>query len=275
VRKDNGLITSFISDSPGEEQQGGRSPKRRRISISPVLESSPPHAVHLDTLPERLDIDIDPSFQSSDAEEEDHSSSERDFSQEFDDDHRHESPMRPASPHRFLFQAEVQPQTQAQPAFNPPPQFKQPSATTSLQPQYPLPDAFSPQRRGAKYVNGGLAGELRDWLVDLKGTTDAPVMTTAASSKAPAPEEPATEGWVAIDEVRRGSGFWLARGRNNQGDDLCVVLAGEGRLSGLAERRNSVVSGCSVVTLPPMWDIELDAQTWKVVCDWYVAGQIG
>lgn len=237
-----------------------------------MLESSPPDAAQSETLPADLDIDVDPSVHSSDAEEEHPKSPERDSFHESDDGHRHESPLRPASPPRFLFQAEPQAHAQTHQPFKPPPQFKQPSATASLQPQYPLPDAFSPQRRGAKYVNGGLAGELRDWLVDVKGTADASD-STAASSKARTPDGPATGSMLAVADVRRGSGFWLARGRTHGKADIRVVLAGEGRLSGLAGRRNTIVAGCTVVTLPPRWDIELDGQTWTVACDWYVAGQ--
>ncbi|KAJ1326600.1 hypothetical protein MN608_08047 [Microdochium nivale] len=77
-----------------------------------------------------------------------------------------------------------QPQPQ-QPKFHRAPRFKQRDQdTTSTYPgseqherHYdPLPEMFSPSRRGnrgggSKYVPGGLASELRDWLVDMEAAT--------------------------------------------------------------------------------------------------------
>lgn len=265
------LVTSFVSESsPSQGHQRGRSPKRRRISISPALDSSPARAVHAGSLSERLDIDLDPSFHSSDAAGDARNSSESDSFRESDDEHGPESPLRPTSPHRFLFQTEPQTQAQERQAFKPPPQFKQPSATVSLQPQYPLPDAFSPQRRGAKYVNGGLAGELRDWLVDVKGISDAPEMTTATGSKAAELAGNTAARQIHVDDVRQGTGFTLICGSDGGGESVRMVLAGDGRLTGLVERRNVVKAGSAVMVFPPMWDIQLDERKWTVVCDWYV-----
>jgi hypothetical protein len=115
-----------------------------------------------------------------------------------------------------------------------------------------------------------LAGELRDWLVDIKGTGNTLVTTTPGDVKASASEGATVEGRVAVEEVRLGTGFWLAHARNQRGESIDVVLAGEGRLTGLAERRNSVTSGCTVVISPLTWDVILDRQRWKVACDWYV-----
>ncbi|KAB5577622.1 hypothetical protein GE09DRAFT_525847 [Coniochaeta sp. 2T2.1] len=280
VLGEDDLITSFVSEPANEEQQGGRSPKRRRISISPILESSPPLAARSDTLPDRLDIDIEPSVPSSEedgydqdeqeerAEDDLRNSSDIESDEGQDDQDQPGSTLRPASPPRFLFPAEMH--IQAQQAFKAPPQFKIPAGTTSLQPQYPLPDAFSPQRRGAKYVNGGLAGELRDWLVDVKGLSEAVDATAATGSKAAGKAEVASAGAVSVEEVSQGNGFRLVRGSNGEGSPVHMVLAGEGRLSGLAERRNVVTAGCSVMVLPPTWNIQLDGHRWTVACDWYV-----
>lgn len=276
MRKEDDLVTSFIAESPSDDEPTGRSPKRRRISISPALQSSSPHHAHADALTERLDIDVNHSPQSSDAAEDTRNSSESDSFRESDDEHEHKSPSRPASPHRFLFHTEPQTQAaQARQAFKPPPQFKQPSATASLQPQYPLPDAFSPQRRGAKYVNGGLAGELRDWLVDVKGVGDASEAVTATGIKAAGLADATPARQVHVDDVRRGTAFYLVRGSGSDSDPIRVVLAGDGRLSGLAERRNVVRNGCAVMIHPPVWDVVLDGQTWTVACDWYVADHSG
>ncbi|KAB5535101.1 hypothetical protein GE09DRAFT_1291259 [Coniochaeta sp. 2T2.1] len=280
VLGDDDLITSFVSEPANEEQQGGRSPKRRRISISPVLESSPPLATRSDTLPDRLDIEIEPSVPSSQGDgydrNEDEKKEEGDFRNSSDidsdegqdDEDQAESSLRPASPPRFLYPAEMH--IKAQQVFKAPPQFKLPSGTTSLQPQYPLPDAFSPQRRGAKYVNGGLAGELRDWLVDVKGLSEAADASAATGSKPGGETEFTSAVTVSVEEVNQGTGFRLVRGTNGQGGPVHMVLAGEGRFFGLVERRNAATIGCTVMILPPTWNIELDGQGWTVACDWYV-----
>jgi hypothetical protein len=220
------------------------------------------------------EIDVDPSIYSSQPSEDIREDLDQDSEAE-SRDHEQESYARPPSPHRFLFPSEPQADVQLHHGFKPPPQFKAPSATTSLQPQYPLPDAFSPQRRGPKYVNGGLAGELRDWLVDVKGASDAPTTATVPGNKFFAAAEVATTGLIDIDEVRRANGFFLVRGHDTNDEAVHMVLAGEGRLSGLAERRNLVTVGSPVMTLPPMWDIELEGQRWTVACDWYVADHDG
>lgn len=78
-------------------------------------------------------------------------------------------------------------QQQQQPVFHKAPRFKQKDTEhngTNLfhgsdnqhERHYdPLPEAFSPSRRGpkgsSKYVPGGLASELRDWLVDMEAAT--------------------------------------------------------------------------------------------------------
>jgi hypothetical protein len=120
-----------------------------------------------------------------------------------------------------------------------------------------------------------LAGELRDWLVDVKGISDAPEMTTGTSNKAANPPETPAARQVHVDDVRRGTGFCLVSGSDSNGVSIHMVLAGDGRLSGLAERRNIVRTGCAVIILPPMWDIQLDEQKWMVACDWYVADDGG
>ncbi|KAJ9137431.1 hypothetical protein NKR19_g8197 [Coniochaeta hoffmannii] len=230
------LIASFTSESPSEEQgQGGRSPKRRRISVSPVWESSPPHAVHSDTLPERLDIDIEPSFQSSDAEEEYRNSPDSKSLLEPNPRHKNK-PTKPSN---------------------------RPLSSNSRLPQSLLSHNILYQTPFRRNVAG------------LRTGGDGSEITAAAGNKGLAPEAPSTEGGILVEEVRRGTGFWLVSGRDSEGDDIRTILAGEGRLSGLAERKNSVVSGCIVATLPPMWDVELDGQRWKVVCDWYVASHGG
>lgn len=168
---------------------------------------------------------------------------------------------------------------QQHPTFHRAPRFMAPAAegAVSRPQQYPLPDAFSPQRRGARYVPGGLAAELRDWLVEVKGRGGDGAGADIGGGITADADSDADARAVEVDEVCAGQGMWLVtgrqRGRGGEGEgqfvDVRAILAGEGRLSGLA-RRNEVVSGCVVQVLPPAWDIDLQDGRWSVACDWHV-----
>lgn len=117
-----------------------------------------------------------------------------------------------------------------------------------------LPAAFSPQRRGAKYLTGGLAAELQGWLSEVKGEDG-----TAGSTFQ-----------VTVQEVRAGRRMYLVRGRVHDEDRRRVILAGEGRVTGLGRR--AVVGMGSVVEVgQPVWDAEVEGETWMVACDWTVS----
>lgn len=149
---------------------------------------------------------------------------------------------------------------QTNPTFQRPPRFKASElAENALQGQ--LPDAFSPQRRGAKYVPGGLAAELRDWLVQVKG-----------GSEYDRPAGSSVE--LAVDEVKSGAGMWIVAARQAQepvedGDvPVNAILAGDGRITGLGEKR-LVTRGSTVSIAQPVWDITLaDLGKFAVACDW-------
>ncbi|KAI3317982.1 hypothetical protein HD806DRAFT_352101 [Xylariaceae sp. AK1471] len=184
-----------------------------------------------------------------------------------------------------------QPSTSHQPTFQKAPRFKPTEIPEGAPYPEPLPDAFSPRRKGTKYIPGGLAAELRDWLVDVEaGST--------AGSTAKRDEE-----WVAriqVDELRGGHGsardmtLVLGRqvldGRNNtsgeghgQGESantgeeaeevlgtntVRVILAGPGRLSGLGVG-NDVTPGVILGIARPTWEVVLDGLgRWGVACDW-------
>lgn len=149
-----------------------------------------------------------------------------------------------------------------QPTFHRAPRFKISEAEAAR--QEGLPPAFSPQRRGAKYVAGGLAAELQAWLAEVKGWTgsDRPadlVMT------------------IVVDELRAGNRMYLIRGRRivesegvNEEIAARLMLAGEGRLTGLGQKA-SVVVGSTIAISQPAWEVELEGTRWIVACDWSVS----
>jgi hypothetical protein len=152
----------------------------------------------------------------------------------------------------------------AQPIFQPAPRFK-PAAEDEGHTAEGFPPAFSPQRRGAKYVAGGLAAELQSWLSEVKGW-DGPGDTESGAIVR-----------LAVREVRPGRRMYLVRGcvrsrgmiPGDEGDETKFILAGEGRLTGLGRR--AVIEAGSVVRIAaPVWDVVLDGVTWTVACEWSI-----
>ncbi|CAJ2502511.1 Uu.00g099050.m01.CDS01 [Anthostomella pinea] len=177
-----------------------------------------------------------------------------------------------------------------QPTFHKAPRFKPAEAPEASTRAEPLPDVFSPHRRGAaKYIPGGLASELRDWLVDVEAAKGA----GAGGHR----REGEFVARVRVEEVRSalagGGGMTLVVGRDMRDDDdddrsehmgqgkeaggdtdgarsVRFMLAGPGRLTGLA-RRNEVGPGAVVGIGRPTWEVELqDLGHWAVACDWVV-----
>ena len=209
----------------------GREAKRRKVSISPVPGSEP-------STDELRDGDLIADDEHLPREE-----SEDMGSLDDGDSDRH-SPAAEVTAARAA----------QQPKFQPAPRFKPIELDEAVD---GLPAAFSPQRRGAKYLPDGLAAELQGWLSEVKGwegidsTSDSTSRTT-------------------IEEVRPGRQMYLAKSRSGADEEpQKFVLAGEGRLTGLG-RRAAVAAGSVVTIGQPVWDVELDGQTWTVACDWSV-----
>lgn len=163
---------------------------------------------------------------------------------------------------------------QDQSAFLKPPRFRPPDSAEPAQQSDPLPDQFSPHKRGQKYVPGGLAAEVRDWLVNI----DSSIPSSSTVNK--------DSQWkirLMVDEVSGGvrSGFTLVRGRQvKSGDvdtmidsvgDLNVVLAGEGTSMGL-QKNSKVEVGKIVGIKSPVWEVIIEGKKWGVGVDWTVLG---
>ncbi|KAK3365754.1 hypothetical protein B0T24DRAFT_636644 [Lasiosphaeria ovina] len=170
-----------------------------------------------------------------------------------------------------------------------PDQGRHPAHRDHPVPDQLLPEIFSPQRRGGdKYVAGGLAAELRDWLVEIKRSefADDGEGGTAGKQKQPAA---AAAVRVGIDKVRPGGpGLTLVAGRvlpagsgGGSSNVVHAILAGEGRrpevldtAGGGSSSSHGVVSPGAVVAIsPPAWDAELLHRRWAVVYRWEVAGR--
>ncbi|ROV96303.1 hypothetical protein VMCG_07649 [Cytospora schulzeri] len=236
------LHESIEIDSPSASRstfgQDEPPPKRRRVSISPDVDINSEPDVTDEFLEGTEQVEISGTPMSDERLLDDDQLST--ISQEPKMDPEPQSPQSPE---------QQQQQTLRHPTFRNAPRFKAPEAATGAQ-QHPLPDAFSPQRRGAKYVPGGLAAEVRDWLVQVKGASeyDRPAGSSIG---------------VNVDEVRSGVGMHIITSQRLDGEAVDdgipakAILAGDGRTAGLGGK--SIVKRGGVVSMSqPMWDITLD-----------------
>ena len=174
--------------------------------------------------------------------------------------------------HKFLLTtsalvAEPFPQTSPdQKSFVRPPRFLPPELTEET--SEPLPEQFSPHRKGHKYIPGGMASELRDWLTNI-------------SSSIP-PQKSKKDPWllrILIDEVSSGEkvGMTMVKGRqvHDEGNvvdslgEVRCVLAGEGMGVGLQKGKRIKV-GSLIGINGPVWEIVVMRVKWGVVVEWKV-----
>jgi hypothetical protein len=144
-----------------------------------------------------------------------------------------------------------------QPVFQQAPRFKALDAEDTL--SGGLPAAFSPQRRGARYVSGGMASQLQGWLSEVR-------MWDESNDKAESVLR------LHVERIRPGRRMYLVEGRvASEETSKRWILAGEGRLTGLG-RRAEVKEGSVVVVGQPVWDVEVEGGVWNVACEWSVEG---
>ena len=226
--EDEVVHDSVQPTSPWEESSPieEREPKRRRLTISPLRESSPLDEAenHLDTgssTGSSPPVSI-PNGDSLESIEEETA---------FQDDTK----------------------SLQQPTFRAPPRFKPIEADLATE---GLPAAFSPQRRGAKYLPNGLAADLQGWLSEVKGWEGSDRSVDSSLT-------------ISVEEVRSGRRMYLVKARGDGNEVKRFMLAGEGRLTGLG-RRAVIGVGSRVGVGQPVWDVVLDGETWTVACDWGV-----
>ncbi|KAA8569647.1 hypothetical protein EYC84_001250 [Monilinia fructicola] len=187
----------------------------------------------------------------------------------------------PNSKPKFLLSTTLPPSTPSSTApttFLKPPRFRPPDPTETQGNTDPLPEQFSPHRKGQKYVVGGLAAEVRDWLINIDSTIPSHGAPGVQKGKDRDRE------WIVkmvVDEISGGGrmGMCLVRGRKMRDvggvevvDDLGVVkvmLAGEGAGTGLQRGKDAEV-GRVVGIKGPVWEIVIEGEKWGVGVDWKV-----
>jgi hypothetical protein len=253
-----------------------RSSKRRRLSPSPILDSQDQDLV------EQHDGHNDDNISGCHNEFEDLISSANSAISSPPPGPIHRPPGSTTAP-RFILPSTPAPVPPSTPAttqaatFVKPPRFRPPDDQGLQQrPSEPLPDAFSPQRRGQKFLAGGLAAEVIGWVMNLESS--APATSSAL---------PKEDTWVielVVDEVRGGpgAGMMLISGRHvnlapngREGgmvDTLRVVkviLAGSGTAEGF-QKANKVDVRKKIRIKSPVWEVVIEGEIWGIAVTWEV-----
>ena len=165
--------------------------------------------------------------------------------------------QRPTS-HFAHFQLQPTPSsTSAEAATIQRPAFLRPSLPPQ-EPIEPLPQAFSPHRRGQKLVPGGIAATMQQWVIE---TGQAAVQSRRGQGYLRG-EDHVTRAKV---EQFSGTGPYTARARLGSGEAVNLLLAGGSDVNSSGMKVGSVVA-----IRAPTWDIELEGAKWDVGVDWRI-----
>lgn len=120
----------------------------------------------------------------------------------------------------------------------------------------PLPDAFSPRRRGQKFVPGGLASELQSWVIEAAQTASQSRPRNALSV------DDAVHV-IDVDEIK-GSGPVFANGTKPDKETHKVLLV-DGQAN---QKADKVKAGDRVSIRLPTWEVQVLGEAWTVGVDW-------
>lgn len=128
---------------------------------------------------------------------------------------------------------------------------------------------FSPQKKGQKFVPGGLAATVREWVVE-------------ASQPLYQNRHRREEEWdcrFRVENVRifdgLGNGVQLVRtngGGVSGGRGKSWVLMGQGKR---CERDENLARGTPVGVRRPIWEVRVEEEDWSVAVEWSVIGNAG
>ena len=127
------------------------------------------------------------------------------------------------------------------------------------QPSEPLPDTFSPHKRGDRFVPGGMAATMQQWVIE---TGQAAAQSRKGQGYMRGEDYVLR---VKVDEII-GEVSFTVRGRIASGDVVNLLLAGSS--STAAHGREEVKVDSFVGVRAPTWNLELDGRNWTVGVDW-------
>lgn len=168
-----------------------------------------------------------------------------------------ESPIHPdglkQSTPRFSLPVASQPYTDAERSK---PSFLKSDGSSNLA-HDPLPEAFSPRRRGQPFVAGGMAAELQSWIVDVG----------SVNSQARQRQDNSFSVALTADMVRGDHGVVLLQGRDSQGAIVRAVLADKSASQAV------LVPGQTVKIREPTWTIDVAGEEYLVGIDWQLSNE--
>ncbi|KAK0671747.1 hypothetical protein QBC41DRAFT_45375 [Cercophora samala] len=300
-----------VPEDHDEDVDPGPLPKRRRISITTSEPDIEPKEEWIPSSAFPIDSDSENEIRPHDDPEIDH------IITVYSDDEDnppipHSSPLDIKSDAGSDSEAKPPPDKENKPArkeiFNPAPRFLQPpSPPPSTSPvsdskkfsiQNINPDLFSPPkpRRGrnrqsqGQYLTNGLAAELQNWLIEVKGTSERTDASVKQEADAPQPIPPGAVQLTVADVKKGGEGLSLVSAAVANAPpgtpSMQAVLAGDGRIGSLdrvdhgldrrsTDKRNGherLAAGTVVAVAPPAWDVELGGGLgrWAVAYRWQV-----
>ena len=124
-------------------------------------------------------------------------------------------------------------------------------------PTEPLPEAFSPHRRGQKFVVGAMAATVQQWVLE---AGQAAIQSRKGKAYLRGEDY---QMRAKIEGAVEGNGPFTATARLANGEPLRLLLAGRAHVDGLRD-------GCVLGIRAPMWEVELADETWTVGVDWWV-----
>jgi hypothetical protein len=177
---------------------------------------------------------------------------------------------------------------QHRPAFILPPQ-----PTSPPKPSRPLPEIFSPSRKTQKYIPGGLASTLQGWIIETANTGFAAqerstgggvvwgrdredgvrlkvqVIAVSSSVSQDEGEVKCFPGQIVFVRGDTEPGLYNASrapGAVSNNWETRVLLAGQGGARGAGGI--IIRSGARVGIRSPMWEVDVQGETWVVGVDW-------
>ncbi|KIW02638.1 uncharacterized protein PV09_06078 [Verruconis gallopava] len=143
------------------------------------------------------------------------------------------------------------------------PAFLKLASPTNPEPIEPLPEAFSPHRRGQKFMSGGMASAVRQWILD------ASQLSTHARRSLRGEEIWRVRIVESTDKPRRH--MTLVKGVTEEQKEVKLMLPCAGKKKGLSE---TIVEGSVIAIKRPTWDVVLDQMGWVVAIDWNIENPV-